>query len=105
MSAEIKQRFKILSAELRHAAKHPHDADTIHDLRVAIRRFTQTLRVFRDSFERTHVKKMRRPLRTLMYLCGDIRNCDIALEVLEAAGVPADKSLRRRLHRLRSGAA
>jgi CHAD domain-containing protein len=47
---------------------------------------------------------MRKPLRNLMRLCGAVRNCDIALEVLEAAAVPADKTLRRRLRNLRSRA-
>jgi CHAD domain-containing protein len=105
MTVEIQNRLKILAAELRRAARHPHNAEAIHKLRVAIRRFTQALRVFRDSFEPAHFDKMRRPLRKVMHRCGDVRNCDIALDVLEAAGVPADKIVERRLHRLRSHAA
>jgi CHAD domain-containing protein len=105
MTVEIQNRLKILAVELRRAARHPHNAETIHKLRVAIRRFTQALRVFRDSFEPAHFDKMRRPLRKVMHRCGDVRNCDIALDVLEAAGVPADKSVEHRLHRLRSRAA
>jgi CHAD domain-containing protein len=104
MSAEIQKRLKTLTATLRRAAKHPHDAEAIHKMRVAIRRFSQVLRVFQDSFEHRHVRKMRRRLRKLMDLCGAARNCDIALEVLEAAGVPAEKSLEQRLRRVRSRA-
>jgi CHAD domain-containing protein len=104
MTSPTQDRLKILAANLRRAAKHPHDAEAIHKLRVAIRRFTQALRVFQDSFEHARVRKMRKRLRRLMDLCGTARNCDIALQVLEAAGVPADKTLRRRLHHLRSRA-
>jgi CHAD domain-containing protein len=104
MSAGMQDHFKTLAACLRRAAKHPHDAEAIHKLRVAIRRFSQALRVFQDSFEHHHVRKMRRRLRKLMDLCGAARNCDIALEVLEAAGVPADKPLQRRLRHFRSRA-
>lgn len=104
MSAEIQDRLKILAGAVRRAAKHPHDVEAIHKLRVAIRRFTQALRVFRDSLDAAHARKMRKPLRKLMEPCGAARNCDIAPEVLEAAGVPADKTLRRRLQRQRSRA-
>jgi CHAD domain-containing protein len=105
MTVEIQNRLKILAAELRRAAKHPHDAEAIHKLRVAIRRFTQALRVFQASFEPAHFDKMRQPLRKVMHRCGEVRNCDIALDVLEAAGVPADNDVEHRLHRLRSRAA
>ena len=104
MSAKVQDRFKILAASLRRVRHHPHDAEAIHKLRVAIRRFTQALRVFQDSFEPAHIRKIRRRLRKLMELCGVARNCDIALEVLEAAGVPADKPLQRQLRRVRSRA-
>ncbi len=36
-----------------------------------------------------HYRKMRRRLRKLMDLCGAVRNYDIAIEILEAAGTPA----------------
>src|SRR5580700_10849877 len=39
------ERLRALAAGLRDAAKHPAKAESIHDLRVAIRRFTQVLSV------------------------------------------------------------
>lgn len=95
--AEVKARtsLKFLKAGLRMAAKHPEKESSIHDLRVAIRRFKQVLRVFAAYFD--HTRKMRRSLRGVMELCGAARNCDVALEVLESAGVPADRDLRRDL--------
>jgi CHAD domain-containing protein len=96
---KARQRLQALSANLRVAAKHPGKEKSIHDLRVAIRRFTQVLRVFGSGFE--HTRRMRRRLRGLMDLCGAVRNCDIAFEVLEAAGAPAQPALRSRLKRRR----
>lgn len=100
--AEMKarERLRTLAASLRRAAKNPGEPESIHRLRVSIRRFTQVLRVFDGLF--SHSRKMRRRLRGLMALCGAARNCDIALEVLAAAGVPADLPLERRLKQRRA---
>jgi|SRR5579863_1060419 len=100
--AKARERLRTLVASLRRAAKHPGDAESIHRLRVSIRRFTQVLRVFNGLF--SHSRKMRRRLRGLMDLCGVARNCDIALDVLAAAGVPADLALEKRLKQRRARA-
>jgi CHAD domain-containing protein len=100
--AKARERLRILGASLRRAAKHPGEVDSIHRLRVSIRRFTQVLRVFDGLF--SHSRKMRRRLRGLMDLCGAARNCDIAVEVLAAAGVPADAALAKRLKQRRARA-
>jgi CHAD domain-containing protein len=97
--AKARERLQALSISLRRAAKHPSEADSIHRLRVAIRRFTQVLRVFGSGFE--HTRRMRRHLRGLMDLCGAVRNCDIAVEVLAEAGAPAHAGLKGRLKRRR----
>ncbi|HWB85272.1 MAG TPA: CHAD domain-containing protein [Bryobacteraceae bacterium] len=102
---QTRQRLKTLSQNLRKAARHPDDPDSIHDLRVSIRRFRQSLRVFRDLFGESHVKKMKRSLREIMQLCGAVRNCDIAMDVLKAAGVPASPRMKRELKEERSQAA
>ncbi len=91
-----------LRPALRRAAKHPGKAESIHDLRVAIRRFKQVLRVYDGLF--AHPRKMRRSLREFMDLCGAARNCDIAPEVLTEAGVPPDSALEKRLKRRRARA-
>jgi CHAD domain-containing protein len=44
---------------------------------------------------------MRKSLRELMDDCGAVRNCDIAEQVLEAAGKPAADSILRRLRKER----
>lgn len=97
-----RESLKNLTAALRVAARNPGKEKPIHDLRVAIRRFTQVLRVFGSRFE--HPRKMRRRLRGVMDLCGAVRNCDIAVEVLQAAEAPAKPALQGRLKRRRERA-
>lgn len=93
-------RFKKLQAEVRHAARKPGDPDSIHDLRVSIRRLRQDLKVFEPWFEAGQVKSIRGRLRKLLDRCGAVRNCDIALEVLKAAGCQ-DPLLQKALERER----
>jgi CHAD domain-containing protein len=100
--ARAQQSLKNLSAALRAATRRPGKEKSIHDLRVAIRRFKQVLRVYAAYFDRT--RKMRRGLRGLMDLCGEARNCDVAVEVLHAAGVQAERSLKLELNKRRAKA-
>jgi CHAD domain-containing protein len=85
------ERLKKLEEELENAAHDPGDHKAIHDVRVAIRRFTQCLRTFAQFFDAGRIKPMRRRLRKLMDRCASARNCDIALEVLDAAGRSSGK--------------
>jgi CHAD domain-containing protein len=100
--AKLASRLKKVSSTLRRAAKDPEDPENIHDLRVAIRRFTQALRVFQDLLDGARVRKMRRRLKKIMDLCGAVRNCDVALEVLRAARVPAAGAIYKRVRKTRS---
>jgi CHAD domain-containing protein len=102
--AQLRLRLRKTAATARRASDRPGEAENIHELRVAIRRFTQALRVFRDLLDPSHVRKMRRGLHKIMDRCGDIRNCDIAKETIDAAGAPASAALERHLRKTRSRA-
>ena len=80
---------------LRHTAKHPEDAEAIHDLRVSIRRLTQCFRTFRGLLEPVQVKKLRRRLRKVMDHCGAVRNCDVALDLLQQSGIADGASVSK----------
>ena len=67
-------------------------ADSIHDLRVAIRRFQQCLRVFRQYVPKHEARRVRRKLKALMSLAAKVRDYDIALELIRAAGVGGSRS-------------
>jgi len=93
--AQSRARLTRLLKELRRAGKHPEDPETIHDLRVSIRRFTQGLRTFRSVFDPGPLKKLQRRLRKLMDAGGSVRTCDVALDVLRQAGVENGLSTSR----------
>jgi CHAD domain-containing protein len=62
-------------------AKSPR-ASEVHDLRVATRRFIQALAAFDTCFSAQEAKKIKRRLKKIMGLAGDVRDCDIAVELL-----------------------
>jgi CHAD domain-containing protein len=95
-TAQASRRLDRFAFELRRAAKSG-DADAIHDLRVAIRRFSQCLRVFGQFFPRRDSRKIRQRLRLIMDVAAEIRNRDITLALLREAGGNTDTPLCRTL--------
>jgi len=85
-----------MTFEMSRAAKL-RDPDSIHDLRVAIRRFQQCLRAFSQFFPRGESRRIRHRLRKIMKQAAEVRNRDVALEVLKEAGAPSDGKLTVRL--------
>ncbi len=70
------------------------DPEAVHELRVAIRRLTQALVVFKPCFPAKEVKKVRRRLGKIMALAGDVRNCDIAVRLLAKSRIEFAVALR-----------
>jgi CHAD domain-containing protein len=73
------------------------DADTIHDLRVSIRRLSRGLRIFAPYYPDRAWKSIRAQLRHVMQLAGAVRDRDIALECLAKAGIDAQAAIVARL--------
>jgi CHAD domain-containing protein len=92
----LNQEMELLSKQ--------QDADTIHDVRVCIRRLTQALRALHAVFAKGAYKEVRAQLRTVMDLSSEIRNRDIALELCQAAGVPPEAASCLALRREREAA-
>src|SRR5580658_248707 len=63
------------------------DVESVHDLRVAIRRLSRALRVFAQFFPGKQWKRIRKELSYLMDAAAALRDSDVALELLEKAGV------------------
>ena len=101
---EVSSRLTRLVFEMRRSVRGP-DPDAVHDLRVAIRRFLQSLRVFHDFFPRREVKRVRRRLREMLDSAAEVRNRDIALDLCRQAGATAGAALPVRLARERAGTA
>ena len=92
--------------EVNRAAK-PGNSEAVHDLRVSIRRLAHCLRLFGKFFPRGKARAIRAELKELMRQAAVVRNRDVALELLERAGMrPASpviaklKREREREHRL-----
>jgi CHAD domain-containing protein len=82
--AQLDRSLTILASQVQRAAERP-GADEIHDLRVSIRRFSQSMQLFADFFPKGQVKKIRGMLKGLMRLTSAIRDRDIALDFLSAS--------------------
>jgi CHAD domain-containing protein len=73
------------------------DEETIHDLRVAIRRLIQGLAVFRPDFTSKKPRKIRKSLKHVLSLAGAVRDCDVALECIAKIQSPHAARIREML--------
>jgi CHAD domain-containing protein len=76
-----------LAEALERAAKEV-DEESIHDVRVAMRRLNRCLQVFAPFYPPGSAKKVRRRISALMSAAGAVRDCDIAIELMGRAGLP-----------------
>jgi CHAD domain-containing protein len=75
-----------LATQAKRAAENA-DEDAVHDLRVAIRRLSRGLRAFAQFFPGKSWKQARRELSELMDCAAGVRDRDIAMELLQKAGL------------------
>ena len=74
------------------------DADAVHDLRVSIRRLRECLRTFEDMYPAAPRKRIRKELRKIMKSAEQVRSADIAIDLLQSAGLEETAPL---LHKIR----
>jgi CHAD domain-containing protein len=96
-------RLAKLAAEIERAAEDAAP-DTIHDLRVAIRRLSRCLRAFAQFYPGRSWRKARTELSDLLHTAGEVRDRDIALEMLAKAGVTRRAAVFARLEAERATA-
>jgi len=58
------------------------DADAIHDMRVASRRLQQVLDLLYPKPRPQELRRLRRQIRRCRQALGDVRNCDVLLEIV-----------------------
>ena len=80
-TSELMQRLSLQVSKASGAA----DQESVHDLRVAIRRLRECLRTFSDLFPVPPRKLVRKQLRKLMKCAERVRSADIALELMKKA--------------------
>jgi len=86
-----------LAYQVVRSSKEGSNPDSVHDLRVAIRRLRRCLQVFRQFFPGGPRKKIRRRLSELMQAAGGVRDLDIAIELVSTAGLEKGPDLTVRL--------
>ena len=90
-SDSVTKLLERLAYQVNHTV-HTADVEAVHDLRVAIRRFAQSLYLFKSAFAAKEVRKVRRRLKELMEATNEVRDCDVAMNLMdqrEFAGLPA----------------
>jgi len=95
-NAQLASRLGQLTFQVRRTA-NVQDADSIHDLRVAIRRFSQSVVAFSSLLPKQETKKILKRLNRMMDAAGKVRDRDVALDFLDGAGVSGEDSLRARI--------
>jgi CHAD domain-containing protein len=81
-----------------------HAGDSVYELRVAIRRFSRALIVFKPIFPAGDVKKVRRKLEEMMIPAREIRDCDLTLSMLPEVMPGRAAALKGQLERRRKDA-
>jgi CHAD domain-containing protein len=79
--------------------------EAVHDLRVAIRRFRQVLKILKPWLPREESRLLRRELKELMRHAGGVRDLDIALHLLRAVEVPKNRRILSEFHEARAACA
>ncbi len=80
-------------------------ADAVHDLRVSVRRLGQCLRAFGQFLPQAKARKIRQQLKVTLDFASQVRNRDVALELLRRAALPPGSSLLEVLDEERTRAA
>jgi CHAD domain-containing protein len=98
---QVQQLLDRVVFELHRSARAP-SVNSIHDLRVATRRLTQALRVFRAFVSQAASKEIRKKLEQVMDAAAEVRDRDIALQLCDEAQIDRDAGIRTQLSKERN---
>ncbi len=79
--------------------------EAVHDLRVAVRRFRQVLKILKPWLPREESHLLKNELKELMRRAGAVRDRDIALDLLRVMEVPKNRRIVSEVHDARTNAA
>jgi CHAD domain-containing protein len=85
---QSEQLLRDVTAKIQRAVEAP-DINAVHDLRVAARRLRHLLEVLKPCFPPAETAQMRHALKTIMRRAGEVRDHDIAMQLLTKL-VPAE---------------
>src|SRR5215831_4632416 len=103
-SESVARLLDTLAQQADVTAKTP-GLENVHDLRVAVRRFTQALLTFRGVIPRRDARRVRRKLKVLKNRAGAVRDNDMACKTLGKCHAPGAPALLRKLAARRRGSA
>jgi triphosphatase len=79
--------------------------EAVHDLRVAVRKFRQILKILKPWMPREESKLLRSQMKELMARAGAVRDRDIAVALLRKIHVPKNRRILTEIHQERESAA
>ena len=85
-------------------AVHTADVEAVHDLRTSVRRFAQSLYLFKSLFPGKELRKLRRRLKELMESTNAVRDCDVALNLLQKRVLPGTSAIQQAIRARRKEA-
>jgi len=95
--SQVSTLLRRLTAQVKRTAETA-DADSVHDLRVAIRRLSRALRSFAQFLPGKQWKRIRKELSNLMDAAAAVRDNDVALELIDKAGAAQRARVALTLH-------
>jgi len=90
MDAARKKAIELLAKvdrEVEKLRKGQCDPDTVHDVRVAVRRLEQCLEVWEPCFKRKPLRPLRKQVKAIRKAAGNVRDLDIAADLFREAGI------------------
>jgi len=96
--SRLLQKF---SLQVMKTLRSRQDPDAIHDFRVSIRRLVQAVDIFEPWFTPAELRPICQQLKTFASAAGEIRNADIALEILAKSGANNVARWSEQLHERR----
>jgi CHAD domain-containing protein len=86
---EARARLRDVKREMLRG-RRDQQPDTVHDLRVSIRRFSTVLQVLPECFPAKRSHKARKRLKRILKAAGAVRDRDIALSLVESPQLAAE---------------
>ncbi|HEY4087965.1 MAG TPA: CHAD domain-containing protein [Bryobacteraceae bacterium] len=75
--------------------------ETVHDLRVAVRKLRQILKVLKPWIPREESQLLRAEMKELMARAGEVRDRDIAIALMRKIHVPKNRRILAEIHKER----
>jgi CHAD domain-containing protein len=101
---QVRRLLKDLTLQVSRV-NHSCTPDSVHDLRIAVRRLVRTITVCKAFFHGKAIRKCRRRLAKIMTAAGAVRDCDVALRYAAKWPTPDTARFESKLQKRRNESA